>query len=124
MDTGASGVPSLDLSKATKLKDVEFRCGKPDVQWITMALRTIESKTLQRITIDLYAPSVRQMGETVCQEWRDLDRLLVQFSTSHSIRPKITNGKWEGGVNLGSIVPMLLPELTRRGMVDVAERTQ
>jgi len=119
-----SGVPSLDLSKATKLKDVEFRCGKPDIQWIIMALQTIESKNLRQITIDLYALSVRQIGETVSQEWLDLDRLLVRLSTSHSIRPKITNGKWDGGANLGSIVPILLPELTRRGAVDVAERTQ
>ena len=124
VNTGTSGAPSLDLSKATKLRDVEFRCGKPDIRWITMALQTIESRSLQQITIDLYTPSVRQIGETVSQEWLDLDRLLVQFSTSHSIRPKITNGKCEGGTNLATIVPVLLPELTRRGVVDVAERTQ
>lgn len=124
MDTGPSGIPSLDLSKVTKLKDVEFRCGKPNIQWVTMTLQTIESENLQRITIDLYATLTSPVGETVHREWLDLDQLLAQFSTSHSIRPKIMHGKLEEGTNLRNLAPILLPELTRRGAVDVVDRIQ
>jgi hypothetical protein len=50
-DVDTSEMPPLDLSKATKLKDVEFRCGRPNIQWITMTLQSIESKNLQQIII-------------------------------------------------------------------------
>jgi hypothetical protein len=110
--------PSLDLSKATKLKDVEFRHAQWNVQWVTAALKTIKSKNLQQITINLYPASVRT--EEVAK-WLDLDRLLIQFSTSHSIRPKITQVGTEDGTDFGALVLSLLPELSRRGVIDVVE---
>ena len=118
VDLGTSVTP-LDLSKATKLKDLLFRCGGSNVQWIAMALRTVQSKHLQQITIHPCAASARLSGEPVPQEWQDLDRTLLQFWTSHSIRPKIVYDPGKGVNDIRGLAPSLLPELTRRGAVDL-----
>jgi hypothetical protein len=57
-----------------------------------MALQTVESKNLQQITIHYPTILTGTIEEAVhqAQEWQELDRLLVQFWTSRSIRPKIT----------------------------------
>ena len=75
-----------------------------DTQWITATLRTIghDHKNLQRVSIMvpdvLYhsnihrtnpADFIRTLGETVYQEWLELDKLLAQLQESHSIRPEI-----------------------------------
>ena len=86
-----------------------------------MALQTAKSKDLQHIEVNLYTALVGPIGETVQQEWLDLDRLLARFSTSHSIRPTITHNKGEGWVNLRNLAPTLLPELTTREAVDLVE---
>jgi hypothetical protein len=110
--------PPLDLSKATKLKKLSFRCGDPDVQRITMTLETVQSKDLRQIAIHSYGTFATLIGETARQAWRNLDRLLVQFWTSHSIRPNIVHEMGKGGRDLAS---SLLPELTRSGVVDLVE---
>jgi hypothetical protein len=111
--------PPLDLSKAAKLEDLSLRSGGAGVQWITAALQTIQSEKLQRITIHpcRSVPALLIM-EAVRQEWQDLDRLLVQLWTSCLIRPKIV---YATGSGLGGLAPTLLPELTRRGAVDLVE---
>ena len=117
-------MPSLDLSKATKLKEVVFNYYR-NIQWITTAIKTIESKNLQQIAIFSYAstPISFQIKEAVRQEWQDLDHQLVQLWTSHSIRPKIMYRRGQGGADEArGLVQRLLPELTRRGAVDVVER--
>jgi hypothetical protein len=122
VNVGMSGTPPLDLSEATKLKDLSLRFGGPNVQWITMAFQTARSKHLQRIAIrPLYITSESLGGETVRQEWQDLDRLLVRFWTSHSIRPKVVCGAGKGESGLRDLAPSLLPELTRRGAVDLVK---
>ena len=107
--------PPFDLSKVTKLKDVEFRWYKPDIQWITMSLQTIKSSNLRQITIAIGAFVL--FDEAVRQQWRGLDRLLVQLWTSRSILPRIIYGRVDRGDSLGDLVPSLLPELTTRGAV-------
>jgi hypothetical protein len=118
VDADMFEMPPLDLSKATKLKDVEFRCPGPNIQWITMALQSIESKSLRQIIIHYYI-FPNPDGETVHQAWRDLDRLLVQFWTSRAIRPKIKYGAGERENDLKGLASSLLPELTRRRVVDL-----
>jgi hypothetical protein len=117
-DPGTPVTP-LDLSKATKLKDLLFRCGESNVQQVTMALQTVQSKHLQRITIHPRAASVRLSAEPAPQEWQDLDILLVQFWTSHSIRPKIMYDPGKGVNDIRGLAPSLLPELARRGAIDL-----
>ena len=113
----------VDLSKATKLKHLKFlrTIKRPTVQWITAALQTAESKNLQSITICPDDNVPESVWEPVRQEWRDLDQLLVQFWTSHSIRPQVVYVARKGGKDLRTDAPNLLPELTRRGLVDLVE---
>ena len=59
--------------------------------------------------------------EAVYEEWKDLDQLLLQFVASHSIRPMIAYVTEEGGMFLRLNVQDLLPELTKRGSVDLVE---
>ena len=78
------------------------------------ALRTVESKNLQQITIHPYAQEDEKMDH---QELQNFDRLLVQLWTSHSIRPQLVytldNGR--------AFVSGLVPELTRRGLIDLVK---
>jgi len=110
-----------DLSKATKLKHVWFpQTGLwSSVQWITMTLQTVKSKNLRSITIyaDHFVPV--RVWEAARQEWNDLDQLLVQFWSTHSIRPRVMH---PAGRDLRDRVRSLLPELTRRELVDLVER--
>ena len=117
-----SEAASFDLSTATTLKDLTFVCSRPNVQWITMALQTVRSTNLRQITIGPYpsAPPVTT-EEAVYEEWKDLDQLLVQFISSRSIRPMIAYVTEEGGMFLRLNVQDLLPELTKRGSVDLVE---
>ena len=84
-----------------------------------MTLRTAESINLQQITIHLPFAFTEPIVESAYLEWQDLDRLLVQFWTSHSIRPKIRYRRGKDGCDLRDVAPRLLPELTSRGVVDL-----
>ena len=119
---------SFDLSMATNLRDLVFRPESQSAEWITMALQTItpEHRDLQRISIHMpyYLTLLgvgvgKFLGEATCREWSDLDRLLVQFWESRSIRPRV------GCVRLGQkqqsteyCIGCLLPEITKRGIFD------
>lgn len=110
---------SLDLSKAGKLKDLAFRCGSPGVWWIATALQTIRFENLEQITIDLHATVFRDpISEVVHQEWLDLDCVLVQLSTSSSIRPQVRCEQGEGGKDNRCYLPTLLPEAMSGGFID------
>ena len=89
MNIGVSRTPSLDLSKAIKLKDMVFSCSESDARWITATVRTVTSNNLQRITVNLCPGPLTQTGVTVHREWEDLDCLLVRLWNTHSIRPKV-----------------------------------
>jgi len=91
------------------------------VQWITKTLQTVDSKNFQSITICPENNVPETVGEATHQEWNDLDRLLVQFWTSHSIRPQVTYVTDRGGKDFRVDAPSLLPGLTRRGLVDIVE---
>ena len=112
---------SVDLSAATKLKHLAFRCVRPNVQWVTKALQTVESEDLRLITFRPGPDTFLQLPESIRQQWQDLDRLLVQFWTSHSIRTKVTYQARGRGDDLTDHLPSLLPELTRRGLVDLVD---
>ena len=118
-------LPPTDLSKAMKLKHADFHLHTANVQWIVTALQTVKSKKLCQITIHSHIIFVVPVRGTVLQEWRDLNRLLVQLWFSHSIRPKFTFRKreGEGRADPGDFAQGLLPELTSRGMVDLVLAT-
>jgi len=85
-----------------------------------MALRTVKSESFRNIII--HPATTRTIEETVYQEWRELDQLLLQFWTTHSVHPHLGYrvGK-PGGMDLSDCASDLLPELTRRGLVDLVE---
>jgi len=129
------GSGPIDLSKATKLKDVVFNCRSLSSEWAAEALETITSRhrDLQRISIhipDLFSQTFDEDGVTIewgigpdpGMQWLDLDRALARFWDSHSIRPTVVHPwtknqkeemrNWVGG---------LLPEVMKRGIIDLVE---
>ena len=111
-----------NLSEAAKLRNLMFLGRRSNIHWIIAALQTVESKNLQQITIRLHTATLMNSAEnTDHREWQDLDRLLVQFWTSHSIRPRLVYAPNSGGWDMRDCVPSLLPELTRKGLVDLVE---
>jgi len=110
----------LDLSKLTRLQDVVFRYGEPNVEWVTKVLNTIGSKHLQHMSLELYC--YLTIGDTIWervrQEWLDLDCLLVRFWDSNSLRSRVTYRPVKG---MSDHMAGLLPELTRRGIVELVQ---
>jgi len=112
------------------LENVAFRVSSQTVSWVTMALQSVapEHRDLRRISIYLpYDLTLvnddtdirRSLGETVSGWWSDLDRLLVEFWESRSIRPRVGCTRWgEGGQDTEYCIRCLLPEITKRGIVD------
>ena len=121
---------SFSVSKATKLRDAVFRPESKNVEWIATALQTItpEHRDLRQISIYLPfqltfykidANIKRSFGEAASRSWSSLDHLLVQFWELRSIRPRVgcaTQG--EKGQNTEYCIRCLLPETTKRGIVD------
>jgi hypothetical protein len=124
---------SIDLSKATKLKDVAFQPVIKSVKWVATTLRTTpKPRNLREISIYLpyYVTAtsgggvdvVQVIGEENWEEWLDLDRLLVQFWESSSIRQKVigqsqVQGAWDTKDCVG--YRRLFPEITKRGIIDL-----
>ena len=114
------GTRQPDLSNLKRLKEVFWMSG-PSVQWITVTLQTVESTNLSQIIIRFSIILWASVEQPFHREWRDLDRLLLQFWISHSIRPRIEYGREEVEHGLRELGPRLLPELTSRGIVDLVE---
>ena len=123
---------SLNLSKATKLSEAVFRLGSLRVEWITLALQAVGHKhrDLRRISIDVPSylthihvdPDIRvAIGEGTFEQWLDLDRVLVHLWESHSIRPSVMRTWMRGDKVVGNFIGSLLPEMMKRGMIDLAE---
>ena len=118
---------SFDLSKATKLKDVVFRPGPWGVKRATTALQTItpEHRHLWQIAIHIpYYWTLAMLlakvdGPTVevrFERWLDLDRVLIQFWESRSIRPNLIP---VAKPDAGDQIRYLLPEIMERGAIDL-----
>ena len=120
---------SLNLSRATELRDLVFRPESKIVEWITRTLQTITPEHRDLRQISVYVPhhltlfrvgaNVRQyLGEASCGWWSNLDHLLVQFWEVRSIRPKVGRTSPEKRKNMEFFIGCLLPEITKRGIVD------
>ena len=102
--------PLFDLSKYSKLKVVKFRVDNGSIKWVIMTLQATKPKSLREIGIYLNTLLFNPPKETV-REWQDLDHLLAELWTSHSILPKIAFYKYREVLAL-----KLLPELMRMGV--------
>jgi len=101
-----------------------------------MALRTITPKhrDLRQISIYLHCPShpagaevgvVRAIGRRIYEQWLDLDRLLVQFWESHSIRPRLVRTTpAQETPDAERCIGRLLPEVTKRGIAELVEQRE
>ena len=121
LNVAVAGTGSLDLTEATKLKDVELWCNGPDIGWIVAMIQSAGSENLQGITIHSCPTFLKPTRETFHRQWENLDLLLVRLWTSRSIRPKFVcqaNREWGG---FRDLVQCLLPELARRGAVDMVQ---
>jgi hypothetical protein len=116
---------------------VVFRPKSWTVQWVTTALQTItpEHRDLQQISIEtlylhfvdllgagVYTDVRGAVGETGYGEWLELDCSLIQLWESRSIRPKIACTPRKTSQELVDFIECLLPEITKRGIIDLAER--
>ena len=110
-----------DLSHATKLRDLMLLGRRSNIRWIVEAIQTAQPNNLQQITIHPSTLPHGDPGEMDHRDWKDLDRLLVQFWTSDSVRSRLVYSPNSGGEDTRDSVPTLLPELTRRGLVDLVE---
>jgi hypothetical protein len=122
---GDRGPTSIDLSTATKLRDVVFRPDSWSLGWITKALQTItpNHRDLRQIIIhiprgltfiDLGADGGPTIGEPIRGQCLGLDHLLIQFWESRSIRPKVIYAEQVTGY-----VERLLPGITERGIINL-----
>ena len=118
---------AIDLSKATRLKNAVFQPTEAGVEWITETLRTAipSHPELRQITIRIrctFASFIVKEESAAYGEWLDLDRLLVQFLESCPTRQKVIcttlSGRKQG---ITGFIEYLLPELGRRGMIDLDE---
>jgi hypothetical protein len=119
---GNFSAPSINFSKATKLKEVTLKFYRCPISWAVSALKTITSshRDLQRISI--YFPfSARDMvDQDTYDQWRDLDRILVHLWESHAIRVNPlfgVGGEQREGVS--EWAGALLPEANKRGMIEM-----
>ena len=131
---------SVDLSKATKLKDVTFISYLTLHRWIAATLQTAtpNHRDLQRISINIrewmeftsdacrldLTRFRRSIEESASQGWSEIDHLLTRLSESRPIRLRFMYGPHsplgEEGARL--LVERFLPEVTARGMVDMVEQ--
>ena len=129
----------VDLSKATKLKEVVLRCRIPHPLWVISVLRTItpNHRNLQWVSIqgpyighDPDSPTnradlanIRQaivMGESIYMQWLELDRLLVELWETHTIHLEVLYYEYPDGMGR-HCVGSVLPEVTKRGIADLVK---
>jgi hypothetical protein len=121
---------AIDLSKATKLKDVEFTFGlRPRLLITTLRTVTRDHRELEQISLavisarGLYDQSdVRSgVGEVAYQQWLELDRIMTRLNESHPVRLKINCNKPldPDGSKERNRMEVLLPEAMARGIVDI-----
>jgi len=126
----------IDLSKAMTLRDVVFRPGSLKIAWITLALQTITPKhrDIRRVSISVpgaltpanAAASVElNVGDEISSQWLDLDRLFVKLWEPHKIRPKVVyTVQEEKDKHARRRLECLLPEMTKRGIIDLVEQSE
>ena len=113
-----------------------LRCGSLNSEWVTTSLETITPRHRGLETISIHTPEIisnaaRKDGATFGQvlsadramRWLALDRFLVQFWESRSIRPKIVHPRTEEEEERRDWVKFLLPEGMKRGIIDLAEES-
>ena len=117
----------IKLSELEKLQDITIKCG-PSLDWIAETLESIKSSHLRKNLIHptpfffryLYNLNTKHAVETVRDIWSRLDRVLMSFSKSHSIRPEFFSPRHVDEMALiKGILKSLMPESSGRGVIDL-----
>lgn len=113
----------LDFSNAKQLRDVEFVCEKSDVRWITEVLRTAEIRNLKSVSVVVshFVALHASRLDAADLGWSDLDRLLVELWALNSLRLRVMCRSRDGWKDPEGDVAKVLPESTRRGIVDLVK---
>ena len=102
---GGTRMISINLSKATKLRDVVFRSVSLNVEWIAVTLQTITPAHQDLRKVAIHASNrfscfrsdfIQTPAEETRGQWQDLDRILVRLWELHSIRPRVVHEILEG----------------------------
>jgi len=112
---------SIDLSNATKLKQVVFQPKTLYAMWITIALQTITSSHLQQIQIYVPSRSTSIGNHDTDRQWMDLDRHLVQLWELHAICTKVIYSAAREEKVVCGYIRGLLPEMTKRGIIELVD---
>lgn len=125
---GRPPTTSIDLSKAIKLKEVAFRFNRLHVIWVTESLKTIttEHNDLQQISIyipfclDKFFGRLAARASGTHQQWKELDKVLVQLWESRAIHAKvICNAKERRREDMCEFIEGRLPEMRRKRGIQV-----
>ena len=122
-DGGQSAPVQVNLSKATKLQHITFRCRSLGTGWITTTLETITAghRDLQRISVNVDYVHVL-VKSNPGMGWPDLERFLIKLWESRSVRTTLECiDPWSITGRMVGLAMCLLPELTRRGAIDLVE---
>ena len=113
---------SIDLSEAIRLREVVLRLRYLNDAWAGPTLKTLtsEHKDLQLISICISIYEYEIETETHIL-WVDLDHALVQLWESKAITIRVTYNTDEDEAEAREFVEQLLPEVTRRGIVELVE---
>ncbi|KAF9645260.1 hypothetical protein BDM02DRAFT_3120483, partial [Thelephora ganbajun] len=131
-----SWAASIDLSRATKLKEAVFRPETLHVIWLVLALQSITSEQRYLHQISIYVhffPSFiddpanlgRIVREDIYRQWAELDRILVQLWESYGIRPKVVYSvERDREEMMCRRIGSLLPEITERGIIELVDSVE
>ena len=128
----------INLSQATKLKEIVFRCEALGSGWVIRTLETITPKhrDFQRVSVciasgfgyvtaeDCRAVELDIDDADPGMHWRDLNSLLVCLWESRSVRTTVVcpqHHTMNGGREMKDWTRYLLPEVMRRGNADITE---
>ena len=117
--TDNSALGPTDLSRTTKLRCIRFHCESPGIEWVASTLETVTSEHQDFQQISVVINSVFLTDANPSMGWPDLDRVLVQFWESRSIRTKFLNKCREEAADS---ITRLLPESRTRGIIDLVEK--
>ena len=119
---------SIDLSKATKLKEVTFRFQDLAVAWAASTLKTITSKHMDLREVSIkgralsdptdWPTNAAAVGDDTRTQWVYLERIIIQLWESHSVRTKVKYYSTRREES-NELMSDLLPEATRKGVVEL-----
>jgi hypothetical protein len=117
----------IDLSKATKLKELIFRMRPklgPGEVVATLETLTPDHRDFRQVSIYLNIPHLDALyfrfylADGAYEKWSELDCLLVQFWELRSIRATVAP---QGTQADNDWIECLFPKITARGIIDLAE---